>query len=269
MTATDVQPVYVRRLLMDAQPAPLTMTGPIGWLRANLFSTPLNTALTLLSILLIAWVLPPFAKFLVIDATWTGVDREACLASATRPEAGACWPFVREWFAYFIYGSYPVGHRWRVDVFFALLAIGVVWLLWLKAPRRDLGAIYAFVVLPILSFILLRGWPLLGLPVVESAYWGGAMVTIVVASVGLAVSLPIGILLALGRRSRMPAVKLFSVIYIEFVRGVPLITVLFMASVMLPLFVPDAWSPEKMMRALVGIAMLASAYMAEVVRAGL
>ncbi|TMJ91573.1 MAG: amino acid ABC transporter permease [Alphaproteobacteria bacterium] len=269
MTATDVQPVYVRRLLMDAQPAPLTMTGPIGWLRANLFSTPLNTALTLLSILLIAWVLPPFAKFLVIDATWTGVDREACLASATRPEAGACWPFVREWFAYFIYGSYPVGHRWRVDVFFALLAIGVVWLLWLKAPRRDLGAIYAFVVLPILSFILLRGWPLLGLPVVESAYWGGAMVTIVVASVGLAVSLPIGILLALGRRSRMPAVKLFSVIYIEFVRGVPLITVLFMASVMLPLFVPDAWSPEKMMRALVGIAMFASAYMAEVVRAGL
>src|SRR2546429_273921 len=269
MTATDVQPVYVRRLLMDAQPAPITMTGPIGWLRANLFSSPLNTALTLLGILLVAWVVPPFAKFLVIDATWTGVDREACLASATRPEAGACWPFVRERFAYFIYGSYPIAQRWRVDVFFALLAVGVVWLLWLKAPRRDLGTIYAFVVLPIVSFILLRGWPLLGLPTVETDYWGGAMVTIVVAAVGIAVSLPIGILLALGRRSRMPAVKLFSVIYIEFVRGVPLITVLFMASVMLPLFVPDAWSPAKMMRALVGIAMFASAYMAEVVRAGL
>ena len=87
MTGTDVQPVYVRRLLMDAQPAPLTMTGPIGWLRANLFSSPLNTALTLLAILLIAWIAPPFARFLVIDATWVGVDREACLPSATRPEA--------------------------------------------------------------------------------------------------------------------------------------------------------------------------------------
>src|SRR5947199_6856578 len=108
MTATDVpQPLYVRQLLMDAQPAPITMTGPIGWLRANLFSSPLNTALTLLGILLVAWVVPPFAKFLVIDATWTGVDREACLASATRPEAGACGPFVRERFAYFINACYP------------------------------------------------------------------------------------------------------------------------------------------------------------------
>jgi general L-amino acid transport system permease protein len=271
MTATDVpqQPLYVRQLLMDAQPAPITMTGPIGWLRTNLFSTPLNTALTLFALLLIAWVVPPFAKFLVLDATWTGVDRGACLASATRPEAGVCWPFVSERFAYFMYGSYPLAQRWRVDVFFVLLAVGVVWLLWLKAPRRDLGAIYAFVLLPIISFVLLRGWPLLGLPTVETDYWGGALVTIVVASVGIAVSLPIGIVLALGRRSRMPAVKLFSVIYIEFVRGVPLITVLFMASVMLPLFVPDAWSPAKMLRALVGIAMFASAYMAEVVRAGL
>jgi general L-amino acid transport system permease protein len=104
---------------------------------------------------------------------------------------------------------------------------------------------------------------------VDTALWGGALVTIVVATVGIVVSLPVGILLALGRRSRMPAVKLFSVIYIEFVRGVPLITVLFMASVMLPLFVSEAWSPDKLLRALVGIAMFASAYMAEVVRAGL
>ena len=115
MTATDVQHVYVRRLLVDAQPAPLTMTGPIGWLRANLFSSPLNAALTILSILLVAWIVPPFVRFLVIDATWVGVDREACLASDARPVAGACWPFVRERFAYFIYGSYPIAQRWRVD----------------------------------------------------------------------------------------------------------------------------------------------------------
>ncbi len=111
--------------------------------------------------------------------------------------------------------------------------------------------------------------PLIGLHNVDTTLWGGVLVTIVVASVGIVVSLPLGILLALGRRSDMPTVKTLSVIFIEFVRGVPLITVLFMASVMLPLFVPDAYSPDKLLRALVGIALFASAYMAEVVRAGL
>jgi general L-amino acid transport system permease protein len=270
MTATDFkQPAFVRTLPMDALPPPATMTGAIGWARANLFSGPFNILMTLLVILLIVWVVPPLIKFLLIDATWSGTDREACLASDARPEAGACWAFVRERLPYFIYGSYPIPQRWRVDIFFAMLALGITWMLWLGAPRRDLGALYFFVVLPIVSYILLKGWPSIGLATVDTSLWGGALVTIVVATVGIVVSLPVGILLALGRRSRMPAVKLFSVIYIEFVRGVPLITVLFMASVMLPLFVPDAWSPDKLLRALVGIAMFASAYMAEVVRAGL
>ena len=244
-------------------------TGAIGWIRANLLPGPLNIVLTILVALLIAWIVPAVVRFLIIDAVWSGTDREACLVSDIRPVVGACWPFVQERLAFFIYYAYPIPERWRVDLFFALLAIGFIWLLWLKAPRRDLGAIYFFVVMPILSFILLSGWPAIGLPTVETSLWGGALVTIVVASVGIVVSLPLGILLALGRRSRMPAVKLFSVIFIEFVRGVPLITVLFMASVMLPLFVPETWSPDKLMRALVGIAMFASAYMAEVVRAGL
>jgi general L-amino acid transport system permease protein len=270
MTATDFkQPGFVRTLPMDALPPPATMTGAIGWARANLFSGPFNILMTILVILLVLWIVPSLLKFLIIDATWSGADREACLSSAARPEAGACWAFVRERLPYFIYGSYPIPQRWRVDIFFAMLAIGIAWLLWLRAPRRDLGALYFFVVLPIVSYILLKGWPLIGLVSVDTALWGGALVTIVVATVGIVVSLPVGILLALGRRSRMPAVKLFSVIYIEFVRGVPLITVLFMASVMLPLFVPDAWSPDKLLRALIGIAMFASAYMAEVVRAGL
>jgi general L-amino acid transport system permease protein len=270
MTATDFkQPAFVRNLPMDALPPPATMTGALGWARANLFSGPFNILMTILVILLIVWIVPPLLKFLIIDATWSGTDREACLASATNPEPGACWAFVWERLPYFIYGSYPIPQRWRVDIFFAMLAIGIAWLLWLGAPRRDLGALYFFVVLPIVSFILLKGWPLIGLVNVDTGLWGGALVTIVVATVGIVVSLPVGILLALGRRSRMPAVKLFSVIYIEFVRGVPLITVLFMASVMLPLFVSEAWSPDKLLRALVGIAMFASAYMAEVVRAGL
>ena len=260
---------YVRTAPPAPVAPPMAGLGPLRWIRDNLFSSVSNGLLTLLVIGLLAWVIPPLIKFLVIDAVWSGTDRGACLATPARPEVGACWAFVREWFSFFIYGPYPVAQRWRVDVFFGLLAFGIGWLLWLDAPRRDLGALFFFVVLPIVSIALLRGFPPLGLPVVETASWGGLLVTLVVAAVGIVVSLPIGILLALGRRSDMPAVRLISVLFIEFVRGVPLITVLFMASVMLPLFVPPAWSPDKLVRALVGIALFSSAYMAEVVRAGL
>jgi general L-amino acid transport system permease protein len=260
---------FVREVPVEALPPPAHARGVIGWLRKNFFATPLDLVLTIMMALLLLWVVPPFIKFTIIDAVWTGSDREACLPSPQRPEVGACWAFVRDRFSYFIYGSYPVPERWRVDVFFVMLVVGIVWLLKLNAPRRDLGAFYFFVVLPIVSYILLTGFPALGLSKVDTALWGGMLVTVVVATVGIVVSLPVGVLLALGRRSKMPAVKLLSVIYIEFVRGVPLITVLFMASVMLPLFVPEAWSPDKLLRALVGIAMFASAYMAEVVRAGL
>ena len=268
-TQDSVNYSYVRAAPVEAMPAPGATTGAVGWIRANLFSSPANIALTLFSALLIYWIIPPMIDFLFLHAVWSGSDREACLPTAERPEVGACWAFVRDRFFYFIYGSYPIPERWRVDVFFAMLAVGIFWMLWLEAPRRDLGALYFFVVVPIMSYILLVGMPALGLRKVDTSLWGGVLVTIVVSWVGIVFSLPIGILLALGRRSHMPAVKLFSVIFIEFVRGVPLITVLFMASVMLPLFVPDAWSPDKLLRALIGIAMFAAAYMAEVVRAGL
>jgi general L-amino acid transport system permease protein len=260
---------FVRRATIPPQPPPTKMTGALGWLRDNLLSTPFNIALTILIVLPLAWAIPEQVKFLFLDAVWSGTDRDACLESVQHREIGACWPFVWERLPYFIYGSYPISERWRVDVFFAMLAVGIVWLLWLNAPRRDLGAFYFFVVLPISSFILLTGWSAIGLRPVDTVLWGGVLVTIVVAAVGIVVSLPLGILLALGRRSHMPVVRSLSVIFIEFVRGVPLVTVLFMASVMLPLFVPEQLSPDKLVRALVGIALFASAYMAEVVRAGL
>ncbi len=260
---------FVRSAAIEARPPPAAMSGAIGWLRANLLSSPFNIALTILIGLLLAWVIPELAKFLLIDAVWSGNDRDACREIVQHREIGACWPFVWERWSYFVYGSYPIPQRWRVDVFFAMLALGVVWLLWLEAPRRDLGSVYFFVVLPICSFILLTGWSVIGLPPVDTVLWGGVLVTIVVASVGIVLSLPLGVLLALGRRSHMPTVKLFSVTFIEFVRGVPLVTVLFMASVMLPLFVPEQIEPDKLLRALIGIALFASAYMAEVVRAGL
>jgi general L-amino acid transport system permease protein len=267
LAATEI--AFVRSTTIAQRPPPALMTGAIGWVRQNLLSTPFNIALTVIIALLFAWVVPELVKFLFIDAVWSGSDRDACLESVQHRDIGACWPFVWERLPYFIYGSYPIPQRWRVDVFFAMLAIGVIWLLWLNAPRRDLGAFYFFVILPVSSFVLLTGWSAIGLQPVDTVLWGGVLVTIVVASVGIVFSLPLGILLALGRRSRMPAVRSLSVIFIEFVRGVPLVTVLFMAGVMLPLFVPEQYSPDKLVRALVGIAMFASAYMAEVVRAGL
>ena len=264
---TDIK--FVRATAIEARPAPVPMSGARGWMRANLLSTPFNIVLTILIVLLLAWVADELAKFLIFNAVWSGTDRNACLESIQHREIGACWPFVWERWSYFVYGSYPIPQRWRVDLFFVMLAVGVVWLLWLEAPRRDLGLIYSFIVLPVASYILLHGFELIGMPLVDTVLWGGVLVTVVVASVGIVLSLPLGILLALGRRSRMPTIKLFSVMFIEFVRGVPLITVLFMASVMLPLFVPEALEPDKLLRALIGIALFASAYMAEVVRAGL
>ena len=272
-TTTDAKlmegPAFVRARPIAPLPPPITEAGAVGWVRKNLFSGPLNIALTIVCAALIVWIVPPLLKFLVLDAVWDGSSRVDCLPKPGQPEVGACWAFVIDRINFFTYGFYPIEERWRVNVFFVLLAVGVVWMAWLNAPRRDIGIIYFFVVLPVAALILLLGWPLLGLPKVPTTSWGGVLVTVVVSAVGIVFSLPIGIVLALGRRSRMPAVRLASVIFIEFVRGVPLITVLFMASVMLPLFVPDTWSPDKLLRALVGVSLFASAYMAEVVRAGL
>ena len=265
----DQSLLYVRRSPADRLPPPAARAGALGWLRTNLFSSPANIALTLVCVLFIVWAMPPLLRFFLIDAVWLGTDPDACLASPAQPQPGACWAFVRVWFSYFIYGFYPIGQRWRVDLFFLALAFGVVWLLRLSAPRRDIGALYFFVVLPVLSFVLLHGAPWIGLRVVPTALWGGILVTVVVATIGMVASLPLGILLALGRRSNMPVVRLSAVIFIELVRGVPLITVLFMASVMLPLFVPEHLAPDKLVRALIGVALFASAYMAEVVRGGL
>jgi general L-amino acid transport system permease protein len=270
MTATSATSLsFLRQTPAERLPPPAAARGIAGWVRANLLSSPANIALTLICVVFFAWAVPPVLRFFVFNAVWSGAGREACLASPENPAPGACWAFVRVWFSYFVYGFYPTGERWRVDVFFVALAFGIGWLLWPRAPRREIGAVYFFIVLPLLSYVLLYGLPVLGLIEVPTALWGGVLVTIVVSTVGMAFSLPFGILLALGRRSAIPVIRAFSVMFIEFVRGVPLITVLFMASVMLPLFVPERFAPDKLLRALIGVAMFASAYMAEVVRGGL
>jgi general L-amino acid transport system permease protein len=269
MSIAGVPTSFVRDRPVPPLPPPAQHRSVVRWLRTNLLSGPFNIALTLLCLVLIAWTVPPLLRFFFIDAIWSGSDRAACLASAAEPNPGACWPFVRTWLSYFVYGFYPLGERWRVDVFFIALALGVTWLLRLSAPRRGFGAIYFFLVLPILSYALLHGFTPIGLAVVPTTMWGGILVTVVVATVGMVFSLPLGILLALGRRSSLAVVRTAAVIFIEVVRGVPLITVLFMAGVMLPLFVPERLAPDQLVRALVGVALFASAYMAEVVRAGL
>ena len=258
---------YLRKSVAEALPPPMAVSGPVAWVRDNLISSPFNIMMTVIAALLLYWIIPPLLNFTVFQAVWSGVDREACILTDARPIVGACWPFVQERFQYFVYGSYPVDERWRPTLFFVLLAVATVWVMWLNAPKRSIGVAFAFVILPVLTYWLLSGG--YGLKHVPTNLWGGILISLIVASVGIVVSLPVGILLALGRRSQMPIVKLFSVIMIEFVRGVPFITVLFMASNMLPLFVPEQYAPDKLLRALIAVAIFASAYMAEVVRAGL
>ena len=255
---------FVRREDEPELPPPRRRTGAVGWLRANLFSSPGNTVLTLLGLAFVAWALPPIIRWAFIDAVWTGEGREACIA----PGAGACWAFVKAKFGQFIYGRYPVEERWRVDLTMALLAVGLVSLAVPRIPCKRQTAILLFVAFPVVAFFLLVGGAF-GLPHVETALWGGLMLTLVVATVGIAASMPLGVLLALGRRSKLPVIHYASIAFIEFVRGVPLITVLFMASVMLPLFLPPGVSFDKLPRALIGVTLFSAAYMAEVVRGGL
>lgn len=264
---------YVRTEMALAEAAPRGEKGPGAWARRNLFATPADSALTIIGLLLIAFILPPFFNWAFVNAAWTGTDRSACATVAqggAQPDgwSGACWAFVNAKFMQFMLGRYPDAERWRPILTAILFVALLVPLLVPSVPRKALNAVLFFFVFPIVAFILLTGgW--FGLKPVETPLWGGLMVTLVLSFVGIAVSLPLGIVLALGRRSNMPIVKMLSVVFIETVRGVPLVTVLFMASVMLPLFLPAGVSFDKLLRALVGVALFASAYMAEVIRGGL
>jgi general L-amino acid transport system permease protein len=373
---------FVRQELAPVLPPPHAATGPIGWVRRNLFASVGDTILTILAMLFIAFALPPLLNWAFFDAVWSGTNRDVCIS----PDAGACWAFVKAKYAQFIYGRYPLAERWRVDLVFLLLAGGLIPFAIPRAPYKGWNAIFLFAVFPLIALILLTGGdlpiapglvalvPMLGcfvggflvlrrpgsptparrvltivLPLgilaylasfvvagpdieifglrmgavwlvaalcalaslvaalaialgdrggmgalvavgvtvlglllllavlatdfglsrVETPLWGGLLVTLVVSYVGMVAALPLGILLALGRRSQLPIVRTLCVVFIEFWRGVPLITVLFMASVMLPLFLPPGVNFDKLLRTLIGVALFSAAYMAEVVRGGL
>ncbi len=262
------QPSYIRRALVEPEPPPLASTDALRMTRARLFGGALNTTLTLVSAVIIVLLVWPTVKFLFIDAVWTGSSRLDCLPETVGREVGACWPFVKAKFAQFMYGFYPESEQWRVNVTYALGAILLVPLLIPSAPFKGLNALAFFGVFPVLAFFLLTGG-VFGLPHVETRLWGGLLVTLVISSTGIILSLPLGILLALGRRSEFPIVRTFCIIFIEFWRGVPLITVLFFATYMLPFFLPTNWRIDGLARVLIGVVLFAGAYMAEVVRGGL
>lgn len=243
-------------------PPPRQSVGAVGWLKANLFSSWFNTLLTLFAIYLIWLVVPPLIQWALIDATWSGSTRADCTSG------GACWVFIQQRFGQFMYGFYPSELRWRVDATLWLAIVGAAPLFVPQMPRKALYGLAFLVIYPIIAWCLLHGG-VFGLSVVPTSRWGGLMLTLVIAYVGITGALPLGILLALGRRSNLPAIKVICVTFIEFWRGVPLITVLFMSSVMLPLFLPEGMHFDKLMRALIGVILFQSAYIAEVVRGGL
>ena len=391
---SDTTPsVFVRQDLVPERPAPVKTTGFVGFLRTRLFNSPTNILITIVSALLLWFILVPAIKFTLIDAVWTGKDRTACLAKDASQTVGACWPFIQAKFSQFIYGFYPEPERWRVNIVFILGAALLLPLLIPRLPGKSINASLFFLAFPVVAFFLLHGgglkgfgvsWtagllsgfndsigeggrklvtsgettavigPLLwvlgkllvllstvvswvlspltwlrdqiqdfgrpvwadlvltativmallfwlggaragwrplanclaifagigiviavmgldrgGLPVVDTRLWGGLLVTLVVAVTGIVASMPVGIALALGRRSTIPLIRIFSIAFIEFWRGVPLITVLFFATYMLPLFVPAGFTIDGLMRALIGIALFTGAYQAENIRGGL
>jgi general L-amino acid transport system permease protein len=250
----------------DQRPPAMTI-GVQGWLRANLFNGPYNSALTVACALFLAWVLPPVLDWLFFDAYWTGDSREACMVDGKRGE-GACWVYIHAWFNQLMYGRYPPDEQWRINLTYGIGALGLAWLIIPRLPFKGWVALAMLVVFPVLCTQLYIGGAF-GLEPVETPLWGGLFLTLVIAITGIVASLPIGVVLALGRRSNMPVVKSLCIGFIELWRGVPLITVLFMSSVMFPLFMPEGVNFDKLLRALVGVMLFSAAYMAEVIRGGL
>ena len=240
---------------------PASTVGPIAWLRNNLFNTVPNTVLTLVAVWAMVELLPPFIDWAFFRAVWSAPEGRVC-----KDAGGACWAFVTEKHRFMLFGTYPFEQHWRplaaMFLFIALILSTCnrnYWKPWL--------ALAWVVGLPVVGVLMWGG--IAGLSYVETSFWGGLPLTLFLAAFGMVFAFPLGILLALGRRSNMPAIKAICVAYIELIRGVPLISLLFMASVMLPLFLPSGVTIDKLLRAQVAIILFAAAYIAEVVRGGL
>ena len=243
-------------------PPPMSSSGVIKWMRDNLFSSTTNTILTLLGIYLIYLAIPPFLNWFVLDAVFDAGSRAECWDKGD----GACWSVVVVRFDQLIYGFYPEALRWRVDLAFVLLFVALAPVLFDKVPFRRYLAVFS-IIYPIIAFFLL--WGGLGLEPVESAKFGGFMLTVLIGMSGIIASLPLGIVLALGRRSELLVLKVVCICFIEFIRGVPLITLLFIASTLLNYFLPPGTYFDLLLRVLIMVTLFSAAYLAEVIRGGL
>ncbi len=240
---------------------PAASIGILGWLRKNLFSSWLNSIFTVLALLLIARVLPPLINWFAVNAVWGPAEASVC-----KEASGACWAMIHEKYRLILFGRYPYNEQWR-PMIGILMLVGLIglscnrnfWRVWLLDVW--LGGLAVW-------FFLMWGGAF-GLSFVPNNLWGGLPLTLILTLIGLSVAFPVSILLALGRRSSLPIIRVISVVYIELIRGVPLISLLFMASFMLPLFLPTGVSIDEVLRAQVAIIMFSSAYLAEAIRGGL
>ena len=238
----------------------------IDILNKNINTSTFNAFLTLLILFLILKAIPPSLSWMILDANISGDSKDACTGS------GACWTYIKVWFRRFMYGMYPNEQHWRINTAF-LLVIGLgTFGLFATEKMKKFLALYYVVIYPILAFLIiyyLISGGYFGLEWIETGAWGGLSLTFIVSFFCLIFCFPLGMLLALGRRSSLPAVKYISIGYIEFWRGVPLITVLFMSSVMFPMFLPEDFFMDKLVRVIIAITLFEGAYCAEVIRGGL
>jgi general L-amino acid transport system permease protein len=239
---------------------PITSIGVIGWVKTNLFNGVLNSILTIVTLLLLWKVVPPLFRWAFIDSAWHTTG-QAC-----RQAAGACWSVISMNYRFILFGFYPYEQQWRpflaMMILFGLLFYSRDRTHW-KKPLA-----YAWIIGLFTMGLLMKGG-IFGLPSVESTQWGGLPLTLLLAVFGLTAAYPLGVILALGRRSKMPGVKVLCIVYIELIRGVPLISLLFMSSIIFPLFLPEGVTFNKILRAQAAIILFTAAYIAEVVRGGL
>src|SRR5512136_2616524 len=239
---------------------PVTQIGVIGWVTHNLFNGVFNSILTIVTLFFLWKVVPPLVRWAFIDSAWHTTG-QAC-----RQAAGACWSVISMNYRFILFGFYPYGQQWRpflaMMILFGLLFYSRDRTHW-KKPLA-----YAWIIGLFTMGLLMKGG-LFGLKPVESTQWGGLPLTLLLAVFGLTAAYPLGVILALGRRSKMRGVKVLCILYIELIRGVPLISLLFMSAIIFPLFLPEGVTFNKILRAQVAIILFTAAYIAEVVRGGL
>jgi len=249
--------------------APVNTIGAVAWARQNLFGSWLSSVVTLvLAYFIVRWTLG-FVEWAFINAIWAvpNVNGQSQTQACREIKGvGACWAVITEKHRFILFGTYPFEEHWRP----ALVCVLFVALYIVSAMRRFWSIILVPIWLGTLTLIGILMWGgIFGLTHVPQERWGGLPITLILSTFGLAFAFPLAILVALGRRSRLPAIKVLCVLYVELIRGVPLISLLFMASVMFPLFLPEGMNIDKLLRAQVAITLFAGAYLAEVVRAGL